>query len=332
MLLIGIAGSELTCQERDWLQNDAVAGVVLFKRNFVSRQQVTQLCVSIRESVKRPLLLAVDQEGGRVQRFDAGYSLLSPLQHLGDLYTQNPQTALEKTQQHAELMASEIRATGLDLSFAPVADLACGNKAIGNRAFSANPHSTAKLVSAYIQGMHNAGMPATLKHFPGHGTVLEDTHINNAEDKRSLEELEKTDLLPFRAGIKAGADAVMMAHAVYPNIAPEPAGYSAYWIKHLLCEKMGFKGVIFSDDIGMAAAFSAGGVGARVKAHLDAGCDVVLVCHPELVENALQSVTRRTLNNVGVLALMAHGANAWQRFIADNPPIKNNIFHNQSIV
>jgi len=328
MLLIGIAGTELNTQEYDWLQNDAVAGVVLFKRNFVSRQQVTELCASIRATVKRPLLLTVDQEGGRVQRFDTGYSLLPPLQDLGDLYIKNPQTALEQVQQHAQLMVSEIRATGLDLSFAPVADLACGNKAIGNRAFSADPHITAILVSAYIQAMHSTGMAATLKHFPGHGTVLEDTHTNNAQDLRSLSELENTDLLPFSAGIEAGADAVMMAHVVYPKMSADPAGYSAYWIKHILREKMGFKGVVFSDDIGMAAAFSVGGVGARVHAHLDAGCDVVLVCHPELVDDALQAVAKRPLNHVGLLALMAHGARAWERFIAHHP-IENNFPKNQ---
>jgi len=331
MLLIGIAGTELTIQERDWLQHDAVAGVVLFKRNFISRQHVTELCASIRASVKRPLLLAVDQEGGRVQRFDSGYSLLPPLQHLGDVYTQNPQAAVEKTQQHAQLMATEIRATGLDLSFAPVADLACGNKAIGNRAFSANPDITATLVCAYVQGMHSVGMAATLKHFPGHGTVLEDTHINSAEDKRLLVELESTDLLPFRAGINAGADAVMMAHVLYPNIASEPAGYSSYWINTILREQMGFKGVVFSDDISMAAAFSAGGVAARVRAHLDAGCDVVLVCHPELVEDALQSVAQRPLNNVGLLALIAHGARAWERFIANHHSIET-IFPNNPLI
>jgi len=332
MLLIGIAGTELNKQEYDWLQNDAVAGVVLFKRNFISRQQVRELCASIRASVKRPLLLAVDQEGGRVQRFDQGYSLLPPLQDLGDLYTHNPQAALEQTQRHAELMAREIRQTGLDLSFAPVADLACGNQAIGNRAFSADPHIAATLVTAYIHGMHRVGMPATLKHFPGHGTVAEDTHISAAQDKRQWVELESTDLLPFRAGIEAGADAVMMAHVVYPQIAPEPAGYSAHWIKTRLREQMNFKGVIFSDDIGMAAAFSAGGVGTRVHAHLDAGCDVVLVCHPELVEDALQSVAQRHLNNVGLLALIAHGARAWERFIANSNPIDNRMQHNQHLV
>jgi len=331
MLLIGIAGTELNPQERDWLQNDAVAGVVLFKRNFASRAQVRELCAALRSAVKRPLLLAVDQEGGRVQRFTEGYSPLPPLQDLGDLYLKNQPAALEQVQHHAQLMAREIRETGLDLSFAPVADLACGNQAIGDRAFSADAHITATLVAAYVRGMHHVGMPATLKHFPGHGTVLEDTHSHNAQDRRLLVELETTDLLPFCAGIAAGADAIMMAHVTYPNIAPEPAGYSAYWIKTLLREQMGFKGVVFSDDIGMTAAFSAGGVAARVHAHLDAGCDGVLVCHPELVEDALQAVAKRCLNNVGLLALIAHGVRGWERFIADNHFTGNLLKNNQTI-
>jgi len=318
MLLIGIAGTELAPQERHWLQNDAVAGVVLFKRNFVSRTQIMDLCAAIRATVKRPLLLTVDQEGGRVQRFREGYTALSPLQHFGDMYQHDPAAALQQAYEHAGCMASEIRDSGLDLSFAPIADLACGNAAIGDRAFSADPQITAALIQSYIQGMHSVGMPATLKHFPGHGTVPEDTHIAVAVDDRPLEILESRDLLPFQAGIAAGADAVMMAHVIYPCIDPEPAGYSARWIKQILCQQMGFNGVVFSDDIGMAAAFSAGGVAERVHRHLDAGCDAVLVCDPILVEEALSAVSKRTLNSAGLLGLIAHGARSGERLLAAN--------------
>src|SRR5690606_38325603 len=147
------------------------------------------------------------------------------------------------------------------------------NLAIGDRSFSDDPHVVAELTRAYVRGMHAAGMPATLKHFPGHGTVREDTHFDNAVDDRPLEAIRAHDLVPFVAGIEAGADAVMLAHVVYPRVAPEPAGYSPYWINDILRGELGFRGVVFSDDIGMAAAFSAGGVKARVDAHLDAGCD-----------------------------------------------------------
>lgn len=223
MLLIGVAGTELTAQERDWLQHDAVAGVVLFKRNFASRQQVTDLSAAIRAAAPRPQLICVDQEGGRVQRFREGYSDLPPLQDIGALYATDPQQALALAERHAWLMASEVRASGLDLSFAPVVDLGRGNRAIGNRAFSEDPQVVAAFTAAYVRGMHSVGMAATLKHFPGHGTVLEDTHVDTAIDPRALDELRAQDLVPFQAGIAAGADAVMMAHVIYPQIAPEPA-------------------------------------------------------------------------------------------------------------
>ncbi|WP_282298460.1 beta-N-acetylhexosaminidase [Stenotrophomonas sp. PS02289] len=317
MLVIGVAGTELTAQERDWLQHDAVAGVILFKRNFASRQQVAELSAALRAAAPRPLLICVDQEGGRVQRFREGYSALPPLHGFDALYAQDPDAALALAEQHAWLMASEVRASGVDLSFAPVVDLGRGNRAIGDRAFSADPQVVAAFTRAYVRGMHSVGMAATLKHFPGHGTVLEDTHVDNASDPRTLEELRALDLVPFAAGIDAGADAVMMAHVVYPQVAAEPAGYSPRWIQQILREEMGFRGVVFSDDIGMAASFSAGGVTARVHAHLDAGCDVVLVCHPELVDDALQAVQGRSLNTAALIGLIGRGALGWDGLLAD---------------
>ena len=317
MLVIGIAGTELSAQERDWLQHDAVAGVILFTRNFASRAQVTELSAAIREAAPRPQLICVDQEGGRVQRFREGYSALPPLEGFGKRYAEDPQGALQLAQEHAWLMASEIRASGIDLSFAPVVDLARGNRAIGDRAFDADPQVVAAFTRAYVQGMHSVGMPATLKHFPGHGTVLEDTHFDDAADPRTLEELRGQDLLPFAAGIEAKADAVMMGHVKYPAVAPEPAGYSPFWIQQVLREEMGFRGVVFSDDIGMAAAFSAGGVKARIELHLDAGCDVVLVCSPKLVEESLKAVEGRALNTAALLGLIGRGALGWDGLLAD---------------
>ncbi|MBB3274792.1 MULTISPECIES: beta-N-acetylhexosaminidase [unclassified Pseudoxanthomonas] len=317
MLVIGIAGTELSAQERDWLQHDAVAGVILFTRNFASRAQVTELSAAIRDAAPRPQLICVDQEGGRVQRFREGYSALPPLEGFGKRYAEDPQGALQLAQEHAWLMASEIRASGIDLSFAPVVDLARGNRAIGDRAFDADPTVVAAFTRAYVQGMHSVGMPATLKHFPGHGTVLEDTHFDDAADPRTLEELRGQDLLPFVAGIEAGADAVMMAHVKYPAVAPEPAGYSPRWIQDILRAEMGFRGVVFSDDIGMAAAFSAGGVKARIDLHLDAGCDVVLVCSPKLVEESLKAVEGRALNTAALLGLIGRGALGWDGLLAD---------------
>jgi len=317
MLVIGVAGTELTAQERDWLQHDACAGVILFTRNFASRAQVAELSAAIRAAAPRPQLLCVDQEGGRVQRFRDGYSALPALEGFGRLYAADPATALERARQHAWLMASEVCASGVDLSFAPVVDLGRGNLAIGDRAFAEDPQVVAEFTRAYVQGMHDAGMAATLKHFPGHGTVREDTHFDDAIDNRTLDEIRNNDLVPFAAGIDAGADAVMLAHVAYPQVAPEPAGYSPVWIEDILRGELGFRGVVFSDDIGMAAAFSAGGVKARIDAHLDAGCDVVLVCHPELVEESLTAVQGRALNTMALTGLIGRGALGWDGLLAD---------------
>jgi beta-N-acetylhexosaminidase len=316
MLVIGIAGTELAPTERHWLQHDAVAGVILFARNFASRQQVTELSAAIRAAAPRPLLICVDQEGGRVQRFRDGYAALPPLEVFGAQYATDPAGALEQAHDHAWLMASEVRASGVDLSFAPVVDLGRGNKAIGSRAFHADPQIVAAFTRAYVRGMHDADMAATLKHFPGHGTVAEDTHFESAVDPRPLEVLQAEDLVPFAAGIDAGADAVMLAHVLYPAVAPEPAGYSPRWI-NLLRQDMGFRGVVFSDDISMAAAHSAGGIAQRVTQHLDAGCDVVLACQPDIVEQALRAVEGRSLNTAALIGLIGRGPRAWEGLLAD---------------
>jgi beta-N-acetylhexosaminidase len=322
MLVIGVAGHELEARERDWLQHDACAGVILFARNFASREQIAALSQSIREAAPRPQLVCVDQEGGRVQRFRDGYSALPALQGFDALYAQDRDAALALAHDHAWLMASEVRASGVDLSFAPVVDLARGNHAIGDRAFSPDPQVVAAFTRAYVQGMHAAGMAATLKHFPGHGSIVQDTHYGAAVDDRPLQALRDADLVPFVAGIDAGADAVMMAHVTYPQVAPEPAGYSRRWIEEILRGDvsgggLGFRGIVFSDDIGMAAAHSAGGVGARIGAHLDAGCDVVLVSHPQLVDEALDAVQGRRLNTMALAGVIGRGALGWDGLLAD---------------
>jgi len=317
MLVIGVAGTELTAPERNWLQHDACAGVILFTRNFASRAQVAELSAAIREAAPRPVLVCVDQEGGRVQRFREGYSALPALEDFGRLYGEDPQAAIDGAREHAWLMASEVLATGVDLSFAPVVDLGRGNLAVGDRAFHERPEVVAELTRAYVEGMHAAGMGATLKHFPGHGSVREDTHFDHAVDDRPLEVIRAEDLVPFAAGIEAGADAVMLAHVVYPQVAPEPAGYSPRWINEILRTQMGFRGVVFSDDIGMAAAHGVGGVRARVGAHLDAGCDVVLVCHLELVPESLAAVEGRKLNTMALAGLIGRGGLGWDALVAE---------------
>jgi beta-N-acetylhexosaminidase len=303
MLMIGIAGTEIGADERAALLAPQVIGLILFSRNFRDREQLARLVDSLRE-LREDLLIAVDQEGGPVQRFRDGFARLPALAAIGDVYRHDHARAVVLAEEHAWLMASELRAIGVDLSFAPVADLRLGNRAIGIRAFHPDPETVSALTLAYVRGMRLAGMAATLKHFPGHGSVLEDTHVEAARDPRPLAAMRAADLLPFRDAIAAGAEAVMMAHVEYPAVDAVPAGFSRRWIGDVLRGELGFNGIVFSDDIGMSAAATAGGVGARIAAHLDAGCDIVLACAPATAVEAIAAVARRPALEPARLSLL----------------------------
>ena len=287
MLIIGIPGKTLTDADRRQLAAPQVSGVILFSRNFDSRDQVTALIDDIRVARPEPFLVCVDQEGGPVQRFRDGFTRLPALARIGELHDRDVQAAIRAAEEHAWVMASEMSAVGVDISFAPVVDLARGNRAVGERAFHADPEVTSKLSQAYLRGMRLAGMAATIKHFPGHGTVAEDTHLDAAVDPRPLEELLANDLVPFADAIASGAEAVMMAHVTYPAVDALAAGYSHRWIEDVLRGELGFRGVVIGDDIGMAAAEQVGGIGARIGAHLLAGCDLLLACSPAIVDDAI---------------------------------------------
>jgi len=318
LLVVGIRGGELSSEERGWIADPVVSGVILFTRNFASRAQVADLVAAIRQVRDRPFLLCVDQEGGPVQRFREGFTNLPALARIGDLYDRDPQQAVAIAEEHAWLMATEMRALDIDLSFAPVVDLKRGNLAIGERAFHTDPAAVSALGLAYLRGMRLAGMAATIKHFPGHGSVLEDTHFDEAADLRTLDELRATDLLPFADAIKAGAEAVMMAYVAYPRVDAHPAGYSRIWIEEILRGEYGFAGVVFSDDISMAAAKSSGGIPARIDGHLEAGCDLILVCKPEAVADALQACRGRSPCAGDRVAKLAGGPSAsWEAMLAD---------------
>lgn len=293
MLIVGVAGLELSETERGWLTAHGVCGVILFSRNFASREQVQALIDAIRDVGGEDFLICVDQEGGRVQRFREGFTPLPALGRVGEVYDRDPGEAVRLAEEHAWVMASEMRAIGVDFSFAPVVDLARGNQAIGTRALHADPEVAAELTQAYVRGLHLGGMAAILKHFPGHGSVVADTHKDSAIDPRPFAEIAANDLKPFVAGVEAHAEAVMMAHVVYPEVDDQPAGYSRVWIEDILRGEIGFRGVVFGDDISMAAATAVGGVAARVAAHLDAGCDLVLACFPDVVGEAIAAVRDR---------------------------------------
>lgn len=319
MLIIGIEGNQLRPVERDWIRAPQVSGVIVFKRNFESREQVAQLIAEIRAARSEPLLVCVDQEGGPVQRFRDGFTRLPALARIGEVYSQDPKRALELAGEHAWLMASEMRAIDIDFSFAPVLDLARGNVVIGERAFHADPEVVSDLGLEYVRNMRLAGMAATLKHFPGHGSVREDTHLEAAIDRRSLDEIRAADLIPFADAIVAGAEAVMMGHVTYPAVDALPAGYSPRWIGDILRGELGFGGVVFSDDISMAAADSAGGIAARIGAHRDAGCDIVLACKPEIVPEALAACRDAPACDLDVIETLRGKVASTCQSLIDNP-------------
>ena len=319
MLIIGLPGKTLTDEDRRWLDTPQVSGVILFTRNFENREQVTALIDDLRVARDDPFLVCVDQEGGPVQRFRPGFTRLPALARLGELYARDAKAAVALAEEHAWLMASEMRAVGVDISFAPVVDLARGNLAIGERAFAADPEIVSELTQAYLRGMRLAGMAGTLKHFPGHGSVAEDTHFDAASDPRDLDTLRETDLVPFADGIAAGADAVMLAHVMYPAVDARPAGCSRIWVEDVLRGELGFRGVVFGDDIGMAAAEPLGGIGARIEAHLLAGCDLVLACSHTIVPEALAASRHADPCPPDKLAaLQGAVAQTWQS-LTDNP-------------
>jgi beta-N-acetylhexosaminidase len=319
MLLIGLAGLQLAAREHDWLRAPGVAGVILFSRNYADRAQLMALVESIREAGGEHLLIAVDQEGGPVQRFREGFTRLPALAKIGAVYDRDPVQAVRLAEEHAWLMASELRACGVDFSFAPVVDLARGNAAIGLRALHADPTIAGELAQAYVRGMHLAGMAAVLKHFPGHGSVLADTHKAQAIDPRPLQAIVDADLRPFAEAIDAHAEAVMMAHVIYPAVDDRPAGFSRVWVQDILRGDLGFTGIVISDDISMAAAGTAGGVGARVQAHLAAGCELVLACFPEVVEAAIAALPAPPAGAMARLAPLRGAVAATWAGLADNP-------------
>lgn len=279
-LMLGVAGASLSSEEREILRHPKVGGVILFTRNFQSPAQVAELIAAIHAVRNPPLLVAVDQEGGRVQRFRDGFTRLPPVGCLAAPYDQDPARGLALAETAGWLMAAEMRGIGIDISFAPVLDLDRGvSEIIGNRAFHSRPEAVAELARAYVAGMRRAGMAATGKHFPGHGSVVADSHLELPRDERPWEALAGEDLLPFERLMSAGLDALMTAHVIYEPMDPLPASFSPFWIRKVIRERMGYDGVVFSDDLGMEAACCIGDFPQRARAALEAGCDMVLLCN-----------------------------------------------------
>jgi beta-N-acetylhexosaminidase len=278
--MVDVAGHELTAEDRELLRHPAVGGIILFARNYGSPRQVSALIDEIHRLRDPHLLVAVDQEGGRVQRFRDGFTRLPPLACLGRIYEHDRPRARHLAEVTGWLMATELRSIGVDISFAPVLDLDHGvSTVIGNRALHKRPAVVAELAQAYQRGMHSAGMAATGKHFPGHGAVVADSHHDLPVDSRRYEDIAQWDLIPFERMIHNGLAAVMMAHVIYAEVDPLAAGFSPFWIRDVLRQRLGFQGVVFSDDLSMAAAACAGDYPDRAITALEAGCDMVLVCN-----------------------------------------------------
>ena len=279
-LMLDLAGTELSAEERELLSHPAAGGVILFSRNYASPEQIRSLVGEIHALRHPSLLVAVDQEGGRVQRFRDGFTRLPPAAWFGQLYADNQKQALQITEAVAWLMATELRSVGLDFSFAPVLDLGRGmSQVIGDRAFHAQPRVVAALAHAWMRGAHAAGMASVGKHFPGHGCVSEDSHLCLPVDHRRVEDVMMEDLLPFQHLIDCGIQAIMPAHVVYDQVSGELAGFSSFWLRDVLRERLGFQGVVFSDDLTMATAGTVGDYPHRARTALAAGCDMILVCN-----------------------------------------------------
>ena len=291
-LMIDIEGPSLSAEDRELLQHPFVGGVILFSRNYENLVQLQTLTEEIHALRDPRLLIAVDQEGGRVQRFRKPFSELPALAALGELYDQDPGKALALATDCGWLMAAELRAVGVDFSFSPVLDLRSPNSSIiGDRAFHADPQIVVRLARAYVAGMRDVNMSAVGKHFPGHGYVAADSHRELPVDDRDFLDIEQADLLPFRALVESGIEGIMTAHVLYPKVDGCAAGYSRRWIEHTLRQQMHFDGVVFSDDLNMAGAHAGSSHVERAQKAMAGGCDMLLICnHRQAVVDVLDAM------------------------------------------
>ncbi len=279
-LMMDIEGLVMSPEDQELARHPAVGGIILFSRNFESISQLRRLCSQIHALRDPHLLIAVDQEGGRVQRFRNGFSILPPVAKYGRQYDTDPQAALTRASEVGWLVASELRASGLDLNFTPVVDLRLGrSRVIGDRAFHRQADVVTRLAGAFKRGMAEAGMQAVAKHFPGHGWVMEDSHTDLPLDSRSLADIALEDLLPFERLIRSGLAGIMTAHVRVPAVDDSAVSFSRIWITEILRERLSFQGAVFSDDLSMHGAHSAGDPVARARRALAAGCDMILFCN-----------------------------------------------------
>lgn len=317
-VMFDVAGLELGPAERERLRHPSAGGVILFARNFESARQLRALTSEIRAE-RAELLIAVDHEGGRVQRFQEGFTRIPPMRVLGERWEADAGGARELAESIGYVIAVELRTHGLDFSFAPVLDVDFGSSGvIGDRAFAAEPTVIAALAGAFVGGLRAGGCAAVGKHFPGHGYVRADSHVDVPVDPRTLAEIEATDLYPYRELAGRGMGGVMPAHVIYPKVDSKPAGYSRIWLQDILRRKLKFDGMVFSDDLSMEGASGAGGPAARALAALEAGCDMVLVCNAPDAAAEVLDATKGREPEPRRMALMRGGARVGpdERYVA----------------
>ncbi|MDA8924589.1 beta-N-acetylhexosaminidase [Gammaproteobacteria bacterium] len=325
-LMLDLDGESLSDEEKNLLLNPHVGGVLLFSRNIISRDQVVFLCNQINK-VNPNLLIAVDQEGGRVQRLINGYTILPSMQKLGQLAVQEKENGLILATNLGWLMASEVIASGLDISFAPVLDLDLDRSSIiGDRSFGDTPKTVINIANSFINGMNEAGMQAVGKHFPGHGGIHADTHLSYSEDLRSLDDLKQHDLIPFRE-LHNRLGGIMTAHISFPEIDNNIATFSKYWLQNTLREKMKFQGEIFSDDLSMKGTDFIGGINHKVQKAFESGCTVILICNDRsAVLQALRFMEKQSISQSTTLSsLKASKIVSWKKL--ENDPRRKDIIN-----
>jgi len=309
-VMLDVGDLELTAEERERLRHPAAGGVILFARNFESPRQLRALTGEIRALRRPELLIAVDQEGGRVQRFQNGFTRIPAMRAFGRRWDGGTEEARRLAEAAGYVIAVELRSHGVDFSFAPVLDVDFGaSSVIGDRAFSDEPAVIAALAEAFVAGLKSGGAASVGKHFPGHGFVRADSHVDVPVDERPLEAIEAADLRPYRGLIGRGLDAVMPAHVIYPAVDSRPAGFSPVWLRDILRGRLGFEGMIFSDDLSMEGASVAGGPLERARAALEAGCDMVLLCNaPQSAGVLLEGLRAYALEPARAERMRARGA------------------------
>ena len=315
-IMMDVHGTLLTEEDKELLSHPLIGGLILFTRNYQSPKQLAELVNNIRLAANKPLLIAVDHEGGRVQRFRDGFSTIPAMGKLIEYADHDIAKAQQLAKQSGALMALEVQAIGIDISFAPVLDINGISEVIGQRSFHSQPEMVTPLALSFIEGMHSVGMKATGKHFPGHGSVQADSHVDLPIDNRSFEEITAQDLIPFQQLIATNnVDALMPAHVIYPEVDNKSVGFSRIWLQDILRQQFKFNGVIFSDDLSMEAAGSIGGYVERSEAAQEAGCDMLLLCNNRLalinvIDNA--QLIHDSTSEKRIAQMLKTTDNSWQ--------------------